>query len=196
VTGMKKRDWYRGIAALHVCNIDQGFLVTLGTDFLALMYQAIDEASDSVLLVSVRDGQVAGFVSGGTGMRSIYAQMIRHPFRLSAALAPSLVRPRRVLRILEILRYGSSRGVRSDWPAAELLSIAVDPAYRGRHVAEELYRQLVTHFRTNGVTAFKITVGSALTPAHRFYLKMGAVPCGEIEVHEGESSILYRHNIA
>ena len=49
---------HRQVAALHAANIDQGFLATLGVPFLALMYRAIDEAADSVLLVEERDGRV------------------------------------------------------------------------------------------------------------------------------------------
>lgn len=192
---MNKRGLYRQVAELHVGNIDQGFLATLGVRFVSLIYRAIDESRDSVLLVEERDGRVVGFVSGGIGMGSIYKGMLRYPFRLAFSLLPSLSRPGRVLRVLDILRYSRGKDQQVDLPDAELLSLAVSPAYRGQQVAERLYRRLVDHFNASGVPAFKITVGDALAPAHRFYQRMGAVPSAKVEVHEGEASTVYLHRI-
>ena len=192
---MDKRDLYRQVAKLHVGNIDQGFLATLGVSFVSLMYRAIDEARDSVLLVEERDDRVVGFVSGGIGMAPIYKRMLRYPFRLAICLLPSVLRPRRILSIMEILRYSRGKDQQADLPEAELLSMAVSSAYRGQQVADRLYRRLVDHFKASGVPAFKITVGEALAPAHRFYQRMGAAPAAKVDVHDGESSTIYLHRI-
>jgi ribosomal protein S18 acetylase RimI-like enzyme len=188
---VEARERYRQVAALHAASIDRGFLATLGIPFLALMYEAIDEGQDSVLLVEERDGRVSGFVSGGCGMRSIYGRMLSHPMRLALALLPSLFRPSRLQRIFEILRYGRSSSGMESWPSAELLSIAVEPAARGGGVAESLYRRLVDHFHAAGQNSFKIVVGEGLEPAQRFYRRMGAIPVGRIEVHAGEWSTVF-----
>ena len=183
---------YRQVAALHAVSIDQGFLATLGVPFLALMYRAIDEAADSVLLTEERAGRVVGFVSGGLGMGPIYRRMLRYPLMLAWTLLPSLWRPARIARILDILRYGRSLpDVDVQLPKAELLSIAVDPEARGSGVAERLYRRLEAHFSGQGIPAFRITVGDALAPAHRFYQKMGAQVAGRMEVHAGTGSVIY-----
>lgn len=182
---------YRQVAALHAANIDQGFLATLGIPFLSLMYQAIDEAPGSVLIVDEREGRVTGFVTGGIGMRPVYRRMLRQPLRLALSLLPSLIRLRRLKRIVDILRYSGGASQPSALPAAELLSIAVDPAWRGKGIAESLYRRLVAHFDGDGVRAFRIVVGDGLLPAHRFYLRMGAKPAGKIEVHAGQASVVY-----
>lgn len=184
-------DSYWQVAALHAQCIGQGFLATLGIPFLALMYRAIDEADGSVLLIERRNGQIAGFVSGGVGMRAIYRRMLRSPIRLGWSLLPVLFKPHSLARIVEILRYGRGQPSLVAFPEAELLSIAVAPEVRGSGVAESLYRRLVAHFEGQGVSAFKITVGDALAPAHRFYLRMGAVPAGKVEVHAGDASTVY-----
>lgn len=186
------QDRYRQVAALHAANIDQGFLSTLGEGFLALVYQAIDDSPTSVLLVEERDGRVVGFVSGTDGMGPIYRRLLRRPFSLGLSLLPSLVRPARVRRMLEILRYGGDKPEAASWPRAELLSIAVSADVRGQGVAETLYRGLEAEFRARGVDEFRIVVGENLLPAHRFYQRMGAKPVGRIEVHAGEASIVYR----
>lgn len=192
---MDKREIYRQVGQLHAANINQGFLATLGVGFLALMYQAIDTCSSSVLLVEVQDDKVIGFISGASGMGPIYRQMLRYPISVIIALLPSLVRPKRLLKIFEILRYSRKQSVNQELPAAELLSIAVDPAYRGKQRADALYKRLVSHFKQAGVPAFKIIVGEALIPAHKFYRRMGAVPVTEVEVHEGQSSTVYVHSV-
>lgn len=189
-------DRYRQVAALHAANIDQGFLATLGIPFLALMYESIHLAEDSVLLTEEQDGRVLGFVSGGLGMGPIHRHMLRSPLRMAWTLFPSLLRPRRVKRILDILRYSAAQGDDSRWPRAELLSIAVDPSARGTGVAERLYRLLESHFRQRGVPAFRIIVGESLAPALRFYERMGAGAVGRIEVHAGEWSTVFVQRIA
>lgn len=192
---MTPAERYRQVARLHVRCLDQGFLATLGERFLALMYEAIDRADGTALLVEEAAGDVQGFITGGTGMGPIYRRMLRSPVRLALALAPALLRPSKLRRILEILRY-SGDGTRPDGvPDAELLSLAVAPEWRGQGVADRLYARLVEDFRSRGVDAFRITVGDALAPAHRFYQRMGATVAGDVEVHGGETSKIYVHRI-
>jgi ribosomal protein S18 acetylase RimI-like enzyme len=188
-------DLYRRVAALHIANIDQGFLSTLGPQFVALMYRAIDESKDSVLLVARANGRVVGFVAGGVGMGPIYRGMLRYWVQLTWALVPSAFSYKRVRRIVEVLLYsgkGSDRGL----PKAELLSIAIDPTFRGQQFAQTLYRDLCDHFLRRGVPEFKIVVGAALAPAHKFYTRMGAVAVSEVAVHKGESSTVYVQELA
>lgn len=182
---------YRRVAELHIACINKGFLATLGPGFLSLVYEAIDEGPDSVLLVS-RDGeQIVGFVSGASGMGPIYRRMLRHWPRLAMTLFPSILSPRRLWRILEIVRYSGGAPPSISLPQAELLSIGVDASFRGKSHAETLYQRLCDHFLSRGVSQFKIVVGAPLEPAHRFYRRMGAVPAAQVEVHRREASTVY-----
>ena len=188
------------VAALHADNIAQGFLSTLGVGFLALLYRAIDEAPGSVLLVESRGGRAVGFIAGTTSLPAVYRRMLRRPFALARVLLPVMFRPRTLRRIAEILRYGRKGGAPVGAPAdAELLSLAVAPAYRGRAgggVAEQLYARLVDHFQHAGQAEMRIVVGQSLASAQRFYRRMGAEPVGPVEVHPGEQSILFRHRLS
>ena len=49
-----RASFYRSVAELHAANIDQGFLSSLGVAFLSLMYRAIDEVDESILVVSIK----------------------------------------------------------------------------------------------------------------------------------------------
>lgn len=191
---MNRQDTHRQAAELHLRNLDQGFLSSLGVRFLTQMYRAIDESSEAVLLCASRDGRVVGFISGATGMGPIFHCMLRRPWPVAWALLPSLFRPRQLLKIVEIFRYGRTHEIRLGLPMNELLSIVVDPQFRGQGIAEALYRRLVEHFSAAGVVRFKIVVGNALSPAHRFYRRMGAVPVAEVEVHSGQRSTVFVHS--
>lgn len=184
------RDRYQQVALLHVQGIHGGFLSALGVRFVALMYESLDGARGSVLLTEEREGRIVGFVAGGCGLRPIYLRMMRSPLRLARALVPSMLSIGRLRKMREILQYD---GGTSDpqLPRAELLSIAVDPDFRGTGVADALYRRLSDAFRGMGLVAFRITVGAELTPAHRFYRRMGAVPFREVEVHRGATSTVF-----
>lgn len=188
---MHDEDTYLQIAELHVAEINQGFLATLGVDFLALLYRAIDDSNESILLVERDKGRVIGFVSGAGAMAPIYWRMLRHWPKLAKSLLPSLFRPNRVWRILEILHYSRKHGSNAHLPAFELLSIAVRRDDRGRGIAQSLYNALIDEFRTLRVGEFRIVVGDELDAAHRFYKRMGAVPVERTEVHRGRGSTIY-----
>ena len=190
---MYERDVYWQVAKLHEENINKGFLSSLGTSFLALLYEAIDANESSFLLIAKNQGRVVGFVSGTEGMRSIYRQLLNRWPRLFMALFPVLVSPEKWLKIAEILVVGKKTVPMSDLPTAELLSIAVDPSQRGQGHAQALYRELANNFRQRGFAGFRIVVGEKLATAHRFYRAMGAQPVGTIEVHRGQMSIVYVH---
>ena len=181
----------RQVGKLHAENLDQGFLSTLGANFLFLMYQAMDECEGAVLLVERGEVGVSGFVSGAESMSLIYRQMLRRWPRFITSLLPSLLNPIKVWRILEILLHSRHEDKLGGLPSFELLSISVDPKYRGQGVSEQLYQGLIDHCRASEKPAFKITVGEALAPAHRFYRRMGAEVVGEVYVHGGQRSLIY-----
>lgn len=190
------------VARIHERNLKQSFLATLGEGFLIEMYRAIDVCPSSVLFVE-RDpaGLPIGFVSGAIGMGPIYRTMLRRLHVLPFVMVPSLRSPRHMRCTLEILYYSArakahtpaAAGRASGFapPTAELLSIAVEPSARSSGAAARLYATLVTHFRAQGQSAFRIVVGEALEAAHRFYRKMGAEPIATTELHKGERSTIY-----
>lgn len=188
---MHDSETLKQVGALHVGNLDQSFLSSLGVDFLALMYQAIDECECSVLLVEAEGSGVTGFIAATESMTPIFRQMLRHWRRLVPALCPSLFSPLKVWRIFEILLYSRRSPEHGGQPSFELLSIAVTLERRGAGVAERVYRRLINHCRASGVPAFKIIVGESLFPAHQFYRRMGAEVAGEVYIHGGERSLVY-----
>ncbi len=189
---MLSRDDYLAVARIHKDAISEGFLSTLGVNFLALLYESIDRATGCVLIVERADGKIVGFVSGALGLGSVYRIMLRSWVRLFFSLFPALLSPTKLYRIGETVFFSKKSGdVGVELPHHELLSIAVSKEFRGKGHAEQLFRKLISHFHETGVEKFKIVVGDALAPAHRFYCRMGAYPVARAEVHKGSGSIIY-----
>lgn len=182
---------YHKVARLHCEYINQGFLATLGPSFLALLYEAIDKDKDSVLIVKEVDGDVVGFVSGAASLRPIYIQLLRRPFSLFAALIGCFLSVSKLSKVIEILLISKNNPVLTGLPRYELLTIVVDPLHQGQGYAEELFESLCGYFSAINVMNFKIIVGGDLARAHAFYLKMGCIVAGEIEVHKGKDSLVY-----
>jgi ribosomal protein S18 acetylase RimI-like enzyme len=183
---------YRAIAQLHARHINQGFLSTLGTPFLTLLYETIDRTPGGILRTVDADGQTAGFVAGAVSTRLIFRSLLRRLPAVAMALLPIVIQPARWLRLLETIRLAAgSTKPDGDWPDAELLSIVIGDAHRRRGHAEALYRQLQGEFARIGIAQFRILVGGDLAGAHAFYRRMGAVAVGEVTAHKGATSIVY-----
>lgn len=190
-----RKDLYHAVARIHAECINQGFLASLGERFLSLLYESIDAESSSVLLVKQEDGEVLGFVAGGCGMGAVYRQMLRRWPRLLIALSSVVFNPMSLWRIIEIIWFSRRGKPVPECPKAELFSIAVQNDARGRGIAEFLYRDLAHWFSGRGEKSFCIVVGEKLTPAHRFYRRIGAIPMAEINVHKDSVSVLYRQDL-
>lgn len=184
---------YRQIADLHIANLDRSFLASLGPTFLSEVYNAMDKSDNVSLFYESIDGKVIGFITGGTTMGPIYKAMLPRIAFWAVPLAFRLLSIERFKRVLDIIRYSKSSN--EDLPQAELFSITVSPSARGKGVAPKLYNRLLNDFKEKGVEQFRIIVGKELTSAHKFYIKMGAKVETEIELHEGETSKVYLHNI-
>lgn len=193
----KDRSYYRQVAELHSTGIDQGFLSSLGNDFLALLYESIDQSADSVLITESKDDRVVGFVAGASRLGPIFKAMLESLPRLIIALAPVLLSPSKLWRISELVLHsvrgagGEVENSTSTLPDFELLSIAVVPDQRRNGVAKRLYDELFDYASRNQISGFKIVVGEQLEGAHKFYLGMGAAPTAEIYVHGNQKSVVY-----
>lgn len=182
---------YRAVAKLHCDYISQGFLATLGVPFLTLLYEAIDESNESVLLVERADCNVVGFVTGTSGLKQIYMQLLLKPFRLIYALKSCFLSPSKIYKIIEVFLTNKDSNSSAHLPKEELLSIVVSPDYQGCGYAENLFEALCAYFKEESAKSFKIVVGKDLERAHGFYTKMGSISVEEIQVHKGSDSVVY-----
>ena len=192
---MADHDIFRQVARIHIESISQGFLTSLGENFLTLLYQVIDECGSSVLLIERDQERVIGFVAGAENMGPIYKQLLRHFPRLLVTLIPTIFKPSKIWRIIELFLYNRNKPTIPGHMGHELISIAVLQTNMRQGIAQRLYGRLATYFYELGAPSFHIVVGVNLKPAHGLYKRMGARPMMEISVHDQKKSIIFFHDL-
>lgn len=183
------------IADLHRNSITSGFLSSMKSNLLELLYSYIAKDTSCVLLSCCSDGKVVGFVCGATNVRKMYLGFARrHFFRVGVLLLPQIVSFASLKKVLELLSYPF---VKRDYTQieSELLSMAVAEPFRGKGISDWLFKSFVSEYERRGLLSFKIVAGSNLTGAQRFYSKMGAKDIAVMEVHGGVSSKLFAYEI-
>ena len=183
----------RQIASLHFNSLNNGLLASFGENFLYLLYQQIYAAEGSVIIASYNNSVVDGFIAGGTSIKNIYIKLLRHPLKLMIAIFPKLLVYETLPRIFSmLLRRKNSMHIIFN---AELYSVCVLEECKGLGLGTNLYKELCTHFRKNGVDNFVIVVGAKLQSAQHFYQKQGASLIGVIDQGRGKSSHIYRQEL-
>jgi glycosyltransferase involved in cell wall biosynthesis/ribosomal protein S18 acetylase RimI-like enzyme len=174
------------LARLHREALPEAFLPALGDRFLRVLYRAMVEDPESVVVVGEAGGRVVGFASGVASVRRFYGRFFRrHGLRAGLVAAPRLLRPAVARRALETARYPA----RTDGlPEAELLAIAVDRAWRRQGVGEGLAERVVQGLARLGAPELKVVVGADNAGANRFYAGVGFRAAGQLEVHDGRAS--------
>jgi ribosomal protein S18 acetylase RimI-like enzyme len=174
------------VADLHMRGIADGFLSSLGRGFLGILYTALIADPHSAVFVAENDGAVVGFVAGTTDTAAFYRHFgKRYAISAGVRVLPRL-RPGLIRRVRETRSYGLDG---HETVSAELLSMAVAPAARGRGLANRLGAELLTWAGNRGIGAMKVVVGAANEPAIRVYRKLGFGDDQAIEVHRGEPSL-------
>jgi ribosomal protein S18 acetylase RimI-like enzyme len=173
-------------ALLHAQLISGGFLSSLGSRFLRRLYRRIAGASGSFLLIAESGGSTIGFVAGSVDVGRLYRS-----FLLRDGVAAGLSAPVRLVsalpRVLETLNHG--RG--ADGPdGGELLAVAVDPSWRGRHVGRQLVEGFLEELERRDQHGAHVVVGADNATAITMYARAGFSPTRTFEMHRGIRSIL------
>jgi ribosomal protein S18 acetylase RimI-like enzyme len=90
-------------------------------------------------------------------------------------------------RVLETLNHGR----RGEGPVGgELLAVAVDPSWRGRHVGAQLVERFLSELEQRGLHGAHVVVGADNTNAIAMYRRAGFSPARTIEMHRGTPSVV------
>lgn len=180
-------------ARLHAGSITEGFLAALGPRFLTRLYRRVVRSPDAFLLMAEGDGATAGFIAGALDLGALYRRFLVHD-AVAATLSslPQLLRSRRLA--WETLRHGTSgdSGAGTGVEAAELLAVAVDPTWRGRHVGAQLVEGFLGELARRRVTHAQVVVGADNATAIALYRASGFEVDATFELHQGISSLVMR----
>jgi ribosomal protein S18 acetylase RimI-like enzyme len=176
-------------AVLHCSAISEGFLAALGPRFLTHLYRRIVRSPDAFLLVADRDGTPVGFIAGALDLGALYRRFLLHdgvPAALSSL--PRLLTSWR--RAWETLRHGTGGGE----TRAELLSVAVDPSCRGRHLGSLLVDGFLAELTRRDASYAQVVVGADNTAAIALYRRSGFETDHSFELHRGTTSLVMRRS--
>jgi [ribosomal protein S18]-alanine N-acetyltransferase len=81
---------------------------------------------------------------------------------------------------------------RTDWRGAELESIAVDPPYRARGVAQALLHATVARLRSEGAGTLRLMVHTENESALRFYRQFGFIRVRKVKRYYGAGRDAWR----
>jgi ribosomal protein S18 acetylase RimI-like enzyme len=177
----------RFAASLHTSEIRTGFLSTLGPRFLTRLYRRIASTDGSFLVLAEAGDERVGFIAGSADLRRLYKTFLLRDGVFAAAGAV-LHLLSSVSRTIETLRHGL--GTSTDDKGAELLAIAVDPAWRERHVGRRLVAEFLNELKRRGATSAHVVVGSDNAPAIALYRSAGFGDGLSYQMHSGASSVV------
>jgi ribosomal protein S18 acetylase RimI-like enzyme len=156
------------IVAIHQAAFPGFFLTALGPRFLYAYYRRVLDDPAGVLLVAEGGGGLAGFVAGYLEPASFY----RGLRRLAWPLALSLLR--RPWLAFHAAGRARSVGGSHTSGAAELASLAVDPAVEGRGIGSRLVHAFLDAAARGGARHVTLTTDARANDAvNAFYRKLG-----------------------
>ena len=153
---------------MHAQTLKVGFLPLLGRAMLARIYRHASTDPNAILLVALEGELVRGFVLGAVMPRAFYFRFaVRHCVTVGWRL---VTQPLTIFRALSIARYATSvsQGIQ-----AELLSIAVDPAYSRQGIGAALLTAFRIRLAAQDISMFRVTASDTQKQAIAFYRKHG-----------------------
>lgn len=130
---------YKAIALIHKKAFGDFFLSSLGIGFLNTYYKACLNEPTSIAVCAVDEiGAIYGFATGSLYASGYHKKLLINNF-LSFSMSISKViftKPKAIIRLAKNLNKATNVDDKQDY--SELLSIAVDPEYKGTGVAKEL----------------------------------------------------------
>jgi ribosomal protein S18 acetylase RimI-like enzyme len=183
-------------ARLHIAGQPNTFLTSLGPAVLTPFYRALPQSPTgfgftAIAPASTRDSPIAthdppliiGFISATTSTGQLFLQLgTRHlPAFLPPLLRRFAQRPGLLLHCIQTVFYPllhQSRAGRYDsgttpLPAAELLSIMVEPTWRSQGIGAQLLDALVAECEIRRIAMLDVTVAADNAGAQRFYAQHG-----------------------
>ena len=186
---------YRRLSEIHIEEIDDGFLSTLGPRLLIELYRTLSTSRHAFLIVASMNEDVFGFICGSTNTGRVYMDFIKRAgLHALWILGPKVVSFKRIKRVLETLLYPRKKE-NIGLPESEILNFCVSKNFQRQGVGRALFNALIYEFKRRGVDEIKIVTGVNQIQAHMFYESIGAVLIRTISVHEGTPSIIYVYKI-
>ena len=187
--------YFEEVAKLHISGISTGFISSLGQGFVTALYEAIAEDKNSFCLIAIEDEKVLGFVAFSTNLSKLYKFVaLKKSFKFGFILAKKLLSVTNIKKVWSNLFY-PSKMKKMDLPDAELLSIVVSPAGRGKGIAKQLTDAGFEECKNRGIEKVKVLVAADNEPANKLYQKCGFELAIQINSHDVLSNVYVKKTV-
>lgn len=185
-------------ARLHILGQPGTFLTSLGPEVLTVLYRTLPVSQHAFGFAAIDPqcpASLIGFVSATTSTGALFAELGTR--RIHAFLPPLARRfarrPALIARAAQTALYPFLHAASDDDgpPPAELLSIMVEPAQRGRGIGALLVAALHAECRRRAIGALDVTVDAVNAGAQRFYAAHGFTFVRTFTLY-GRAMCLYR----
>jgi ribosomal protein S18 acetylase RimI-like enzyme len=190
------RDVFLQLACLHVDEISDGFLTSLGVPVITELYRAVSRCPNAFIVTANLDGRLLGFLCASTNTRLVYHHVLLRTWRpLLPLIVRHLFRRRTLVRCWETLTY-PTRTTAPDVSVAEILNFCVADDVQRTGLGRKLFGTMETEYFRRGIRSIRIVTGAKQKKAIRFYEKIGAKLFGRTEVHAHSESLIFSYTIA
>lgn len=191
----------REAARLHIAGQTGTYLTSLGPGVLEVFYRTLPDSPAGFGFVALADdaeaSQTIGFLSATTSVGALLLEMGTR--RLGQLLPPLLAsfvrRPALAVRSVQTALYPLlAHASEGNGPAAELLSIMVEPDYRSQGAGAALMQAFLGECRNRKLTQVTVTVDAANAGALRFYARHGFAHVRRFTLY-GRAMVLYARRV-
>lgn len=169
------------IATIHVNELKNDFLPSLGTDFLEAIYSGVIGNGEAFGFVAQEKGKVIGFIIGTKNMDRFFKAALKSNFiKIMYLLTLKVLRkPKLIKNILETFLYTE----KEKGPKSELVVIAVLKKWQGKGIGKKLVKSLESYFKKEHINRYKLTV-YADKKAINFYKKLRYLKLSEFNLYD------------
>lgn len=163
------------VSSIHTKAFKDFFLTSLGIGFLETYYSACLKNPHTIAFcVEDQKGHLIGFATGSSWAKGYHKSIfLNNIFSFLASLAVSILkRPQILIRLIKNLEKNENKNDTGEY--AELLSIGVNPDYKGGGVGKELLTVFHDEVKKRGGTKVALTTDKLNNAAVlAFYNKCG-----------------------
>jgi len=174
------------VVQIHIRAFKGYFLTLLGGKFLQIYYSHFIHKKRRYAVVATIDGEPVGFIAGTSETGDFYKELYKKNFfvlfkllvfafiREPGVRTKILSKYKHIWRALKSkLGLGRSSPASSGTVNCRLLSIAVDPAFQGKHVAPVMQKYFLECLKNDGIEKVGLSVLKENERAIQFYKKTG-----------------------
>jgi ribosomal protein S18 acetylase RimI-like enzyme len=184
------------IACIHIKTLQNSFLAFLGEGLLKLIYKFL--IKNELVIVYCDKQIIKGFISFSSDSSGMMKRFLYScPLCILKLILRLFISPSLLKHFFETFSTPFKSKVAQTYtgkvliPAAELLSISIEPDYQASGVGSQLLENLESRLNSVGIEKFKVVVGVSLDGANKFYIKNGFVLIDQIKIHGDNLSNIY-----